>query len=94
MKIKRKPKSTDKDNGPTSPTIPSITYDSVFDSGRELSSDVYSTVGTGTACSAMSISLVFLYALISVKNSMFRDTHTQVLHKKRAPYVLDVKPDF
>lgn len=40
-------KSNDKDNGPTSPTIPSITYDSVFDSGRELSSDVYSTVGTG-----------------------------------------------
>ncbi|XP_042344369.1 potassium voltage-gated channel subfamily KQT member 1.1 isoform X2 [Plectropomus leopardus] len=46
VKIKRKLKSTDKDNGPTSPTIPSITYDSVFDSGRELSSDVYSTVGT------------------------------------------------
>uniref|UniRef100_A0AAQ5Z661 Potassium voltage-gated channel subfamily KQT member 1 n=1 Tax=Amphiprion ocellaris TaxID=80972 RepID=A0AAQ5Z661_AMPOC len=39
VKIKRKLKSTDKDNGPTSPTIPSITYDSVFDSGRELSSD-------------------------------------------------------
>lgn len=48
VKIRRKLKSTDKDNGPTSPTIPSITYDSVFDSGRELSSDVYSTVGTGT----------------------------------------------
>ncbi|KAI3377396.1 hypothetical protein L3Q82_008585 [Scortum barcoo] len=46
VKIRRKLKSTDKDNGPTSPTIPSITYDSVFDSGRELSSDVYSTVGT------------------------------------------------
>ncbi|XP_033473936.2 potassium voltage-gated channel subfamily KQT member 1.1 [Epinephelus lanceolatus] len=46
VKIRRKPKSTDKDNGPTSPTIPSITFDSVFDSGRELSSDVYSTVGT------------------------------------------------
>lgn len=47
VKIRRKLKSTDKDNSPTSPTIPSITYDSVFDSGRELSSDVYSTVGTG-----------------------------------------------
>ncbi|TWW67725.1 Potassium voltage-gated channel subfamily KQT member 1 [Takifugu flavidus] len=47
VKIKRKPKSADQDNGPTSPTVPSITYDSVFDSGRELSSDVYSTVGTG-----------------------------------------------
>uniref|UniRef100_A0A8C9ZP85 Potassium voltage-gated channel subfamily KQT member 1 n=1 Tax=Sander lucioperca TaxID=283035 RepID=A0A8C9ZP85_SANLU len=46
VKIRRKLKSTDKDNSPTSPTIPSITYDSVFDSGRELSSDVYSTVGT------------------------------------------------
>lgn len=41
-------KSTDKDNGPASPTVPGITCDSVFDSGRELSSDVYSTVGTGT----------------------------------------------
>lgn len=50
VKIKRKPKSADQDNGPTSPTVPSITYDSVFDSGRELSSDVYSTVGTGTVC--------------------------------------------
>ncbi|KAK5935650.1 hypothetical protein CgunFtcFv8_020994 [Champsocephalus gunnari] len=46
VKIRRKLKSSDKDNGPTSPTIPSITFDSVFDSGRELSSDVYSTVGT------------------------------------------------
>lgn len=55
VKIKRKPKSADQDNGPTSPTVPSITYDSVFDSGRELSSDVYSTVGTGTACLAPSL---------------------------------------
>nr|XP_046250628.1 potassium voltage-gated channel subfamily KQT member 1.1 [Scatophagus argus] len=45
VKIRRKLKSSDKDNGPTSPTVPSITYDSVFDGGRELSSDVYSTVG-------------------------------------------------
>lgn len=52
VKIKRKLKSVDKDNGLTSPTVPSITYDSVFDSGRELSSDVYSTVGTGTVYSA------------------------------------------
>lgn len=52
VKIRRKLKSTDKDNGPTSPTGPSITYDSVFDSGRELNSDVYSTVGTGTVCFA------------------------------------------
>lgn len=48
VKIRKKLKSNDKDNGPTSPTIPSITYDSVFDNGRELSADVYSTVGTGT----------------------------------------------
>ncbi|XP_069383102.1 potassium voltage-gated channel subfamily KQT member 1.1 isoform X2 [Paralichthys olivaceus] len=46
VKIRKKLKSADKDNGLTSPTIPSITFDSVFDSGRELSSDVYSTVGT------------------------------------------------
>lgn len=56
VKIKRKLKSTDKDNGPTSPTIPSITYDSVFDSGRELSSDVYSTVGTDRQQSWTSLS--------------------------------------
>lgn len=48
VKTRRKPRSSDKDNGPTSPTVPSITYSNVFDSGRELSSDVYSTVGTGT----------------------------------------------
>ncbi|XP_058484498.1 potassium voltage-gated channel subfamily KQT member 1.1 isoform X2 [Solea solea] len=46
VKIRRKMKSSDKDNGLTSPTVPSITFDSVFDSGKELSSDVYSTVGT------------------------------------------------
>ncbi|XP_056135273.1 potassium voltage-gated channel subfamily KQT member 1.1 [Lampris incognitus] len=43
VKMKRKLKSND--SSPSSPTIPSITYDSVFDSGKELSSDVYSTVG-------------------------------------------------
>ncbi|CAI5644741.1 unnamed protein product [Oreochromis niloticus] len=47
VKMRKKLKSSDKDNGPTSPTVPSITFDSVFDSGREMSSDVYSTVGTG-----------------------------------------------
>ncbi|KAJ3593848.1 hypothetical protein NHX12_006182 [Muraenolepis orangiensis] len=49
VKVRRKLKSVDKENSPVSspisPTIPSITYD-VFDSGKELSSDVYSTVGT------------------------------------------------
>uniref|UniRef100_A0A8C6NRR2 Potassium voltage-gated channel subfamily KQT member 1 n=1 Tax=Nothobranchius furzeri TaxID=105023 RepID=A0A8C6NRR2_NOTFU len=48
VKMRRKLKSTDKDNYPTSPTVPSITCDSIFDSGRELSSDVYSTIGTGS----------------------------------------------
>uniref|UniRef100_A0A3Q2ZZY7 Potassium voltage-gated channel subfamily KQT member 1 n=1 Tax=Kryptolebias marmoratus TaxID=37003 RepID=A0A3Q2ZZY7_KRYMA len=56
VKIRRKLKSTDKDNGPTSPTVPSITCDSVFDSGRELSSDVYSTVGTDRQQSWTSLS--------------------------------------
>lgn len=56
VKIRRKLKSTDKDNGLTSPTIPSITYDSVFDSARELSSDVYSTVGTDRQQSWTSLS--------------------------------------
>uniref|UniRef100_A0A3Q2QKH4 IKs producing slow voltage-gated potassium channel subunit alpha KvLQT1 n=1 Tax=Fundulus heteroclitus TaxID=8078 RepID=A0A3Q2QKH4_FUNHE len=36
VKMRRKLKSTDRDNGPASPTAPSITCDSVFDSGREL----------------------------------------------------------
>ncbi|KAM3877104.1 potassium voltage-gated channel subfamily KQT member 1.1 [Diretmus argenteus] len=48
VKIRRKLKSSERDTNPSSPTTPSITYDSVFDSGRELSSDVYSTVGTGS----------------------------------------------
>ncbi|XP_034535070.1 potassium voltage-gated channel subfamily KQT member 1.1 [Notolabrus celidotus] len=46
VKIKKKMKGSDKDNGPNSSTIPSITYDSVYDCGREMSSYVYSTVGT------------------------------------------------
>uniref|UniRef100_A0A667ZHC8 Potassium voltage-gated channel subfamily KQT member 1 n=1 Tax=Myripristis murdjan TaxID=586833 RepID=A0A667ZHC8_9TELE len=39
VKMRRKLKSIDKDSSPSSPTIPSITYDCVFDGGRELSSD-------------------------------------------------------
>ncbi|XP_029135037.2 potassium voltage-gated channel subfamily KQT member 1.1 isoform X1 [Labrus bergylta] len=46
VKNRKMLKSTN--NGPAA-TAPSITYDSAFDSGRELSSDVYSTVGTGFA---------------------------------------------
>ncbi|KAM4592939.1 potassium voltage-gated channel subfamily KQT member 1.1 isoform 3-T3 [Odontesthes bonariensis] len=56
VRIRRKLKSTDKDNGPTSPTIPRITCDSAFDSGREMSSDVYSTVGTDRQQSWTSLS--------------------------------------
>ena len=51
VKVRRKVKTTEKESSPlsspVSPTVPRITYD-VFDSGKELSSDVYSTVGTGT----------------------------------------------
>uniref|UniRef100_A0A8K9UZP3 Potassium voltage-gated channel subfamily KQT member 1 n=1 Tax=Oncorhynchus mykiss TaxID=8022 RepID=A0A8K9UZP3_ONCMY len=39
VKLRRKLKSSEKDDGPGSPTVPSISYDSVFNSGRELSSD-------------------------------------------------------
>ncbi|XP_070762147.1 potassium voltage-gated channel subfamily KQT member 1.1 [Enoplosus armatus] len=69
VKIRRKLKSTDKDNGPTSPTIPSITYDSVFDSGRELSSDVYSTVGTDHQQSWTSLSSLQFSSPPPVKRS-------------------------
>ncbi|KAF4091031.1 hypothetical protein AMELA_G00032540 [Ameiurus melas] len=44
VKMRRKMKSTEKDNGPSSPTVPTITFDSVFDDGRDHSQDtVYST---------------------------------------------------
>ncbi|XP_059214402.1 potassium voltage-gated channel subfamily KQT member 1.1 [Centropristis striata] len=69
VKIKRKLKSTDKDNGPTSPTIPSITYDSVFDSGKELSSDIYSTVGTDCQQSWTSLSSLQFSSPPPVKRS-------------------------
>ncbi|XP_051234876.1 potassium voltage-gated channel subfamily KQT member 1.1 [Dicentrarchus labrax] len=77
VKIRRKLKSTDKDNGPTSPTIPSITYDSVFDSGRELSSDVYSTVGTDLQQSWTSLSsLQFSSPPPVKKNPGLLDVHS------------------
>uniref|UniRef100_A0A8C5AQN5 IKs producing slow voltage-gated potassium channel subunit alpha KvLQT1 n=1 Tax=Gadus morhua TaxID=8049 RepID=A0A8C5AQN5_GADMO len=54
VKVRRKVKTTEKESSPlsspVSPTVPRITYD-VFDSGKELSSDVYSTVGTESLCS-------------------------------------------
>ncbi|KAK2853709.1 hypothetical protein Q5P01_006370 [Channa striata] len=69
VKIRRKVKNTDKDNGPTSPTIPSITFDSAFDSGRELSSDVYSTVGTDRQQSWTSLSSLQFSSPSPVKRS-------------------------
>ncbi|XP_073321037.1 potassium voltage-gated channel subfamily KQT member 1.1 [Pagrus major] len=77
VKIRRKLKSSDKDNGPTSPTIPNITYDSVFDSGRELSSDVYSTVGTDFQQSWTSLSSLQFSSPPPVKrNPGLRDVHS------------------
>ncbi|KAM4631431.1 potassium voltage-gated channel subfamily KQT member 1.1 [Polymixia lowei] len=69
VKIRRKLKSTDKDCSPTSPTVPTITYDSVFDSGRELSSDVYSTVGTDHQQSWTSLSSLQFSSPPPVKRS-------------------------
>lgn len=47
--MRRKVKSNDKNNGPSSPTIPTITFDSVFDDGRDQSQDtVYSTETSGS----------------------------------------------
>ncbi|XP_053198320.1 potassium voltage-gated channel subfamily KQT member 1.1 [Scomber japonicus] len=77
VKIRKKLKSNDKDNGPTSPTIPSITYDSVFDNGRELSADVYSTVGTDCQQSWTSLSSLQFSSPPPVKRSPgLLDVHT------------------
>ncbi|XP_031607362.1 potassium voltage-gated channel subfamily KQT member 1.1 isoform X2 [Oreochromis aureus] len=69
VKMRKKLKSSDKDNGPTSPTVPSITFDSVFDSGREMSSDVYSTVGTDRQQSWTSLSSLQFTSPPPVKRS-------------------------
>eukprot|EP00064_Thunnus_orientalis_P010543 superscaffoldBa00001440_g10569 len=69
VKIKRKLKSIDKDNGPTSPTIPTITFESVFDNGKEMSSDVYSTVGTDRQQSWTSLSSLQFSSPSPVKRS-------------------------
>uniref|UniRef100_A0A3P8PJG4 Potassium voltage-gated channel subfamily KQT member 1 n=1 Tax=Astatotilapia calliptera TaxID=8154 RepID=A0A3P8PJG4_ASTCA len=69
VKLRKKLKSSDKDNGPTSPTVPSITFDSVFDSGREMSSDVYSTVGTDRQQSWTSLSSLQFSSPPPVKRS-------------------------
>lgn len=47
-------KTSEKDNGPSSPTIPTITFDSVFDDGQDHSQDtVYSTETSGSINSFM-----------------------------------------
>lgn len=57
--MRRKMKSTEKDNGPSSPTIPTITFDSVFDDGRSQDT-VYSTETSGSMNIFMD-SLFFFY---------------------------------
>ncbi|XP_045067064.1 potassium voltage-gated channel subfamily KQT member 1.1 [Coregonus clupeaformis] len=83
VKLRRKLKSTEKDNGPGSPTVPSITYDSVFNSERELSSDVYSTVCTAKArgCDTQQ-SWTSLSSL----------TFSSPLPVKKSPGLLEVQP--
>ncbi|XP_055084941.1 potassium voltage-gated channel subfamily KQT member 1.1 isoform X2 [Periophthalmus magnuspinnatus] len=44
VKMRKKVRSTDL--SPTSPVIPSISYDAMLDGGRDMSADVYSSVGT------------------------------------------------
>ncbi|XP_038841369.1 potassium voltage-gated channel subfamily KQT member 1-like [Salvelinus namaycush] len=77
VKLRRKLKSSEKDDGPGSPTVPSISYDSVFNSGRELSSDVYSTVYTDTQQSWTSLSSL---------------TFSSPLPVKKTPGLLEVQP--
>ncbi|XP_042173885.1 potassium voltage-gated channel subfamily KQT member 1.1 [Oncorhynchus tshawytscha] len=69
VKLRRKLKSSEKDDGPGSPTVPSISYDSVFNSGRELSSDVYSTVCTDTQQSWTSLSSLTFSSPLPVKKT-------------------------
>ncbi|KAL2088929.1 hypothetical protein ACEWY4_015828 [Coilia grayii] len=66
VKMKRKQQSTEKDNGPSSPTVPSITYD--FDDSRDVSSDVYSTQQSERQTSWTSIS-TFTFSPPPVKKS-------------------------
>uniref|UniRef100_A0A4W5LCC9 Potassium voltage-gated channel subfamily KQT member 1 n=1 Tax=Hucho hucho TaxID=62062 RepID=A0A4W5LCC9_9TELE len=77
VKLRRKLKSSEKDDGPGSPTVPSISYDSVFSSGRELSSDIYSTVCTDTQQSWTSLSSL---------------TFSSPLPGNKTPGLLEVQP--
>ncbi|KAM9408641.1 potassium voltage-gated channel subfamily KQT member 1.1 [Pholidichthys leucotaenia] len=56
VKVTKKLKSTNRDDGPASPSAPSITFDSVFDNGKDLSSDACSTVGADCGQSWTSLS--------------------------------------
>lgn len=69
VKMRRKLKSNDKDNSPTSPVIPSIAYESVFDDRREQHSDVYSTVGTEREQSWTSLTSLQFSSIPAVRKS-------------------------
>ncbi|XP_029624378.1 potassium voltage-gated channel subfamily KQT member 1 isoform X10 [Salmo trutta] len=83
VKLRRKLKSSEKDDGPGSPTVPSISYDSVFNSGRELSSDVYSTV-----CTAEALGFDTQQSWTSLSSLTF----SSPLPVKKTPGLLEVQP--
>ncbi|XP_030233265.1 potassium voltage-gated channel subfamily KQT member 1.1 [Gadus morhua] len=78
VKVRRKVKTTEKESSPlsspVSPTVPRITYD-VFDSGKELSSDVYSTVGTDGQQSWPSLSSLQFSSPPPVKKGALLEVH-------------------
>uniref|UniRef100_A0A673XZH2 Potassium voltage-gated channel subfamily KQT member 1 n=1 Tax=Salmo trutta TaxID=8032 RepID=A0A673XZH2_SALTR len=84
VKLRRKLKSSEKDDGPGSPTVPSISYDSVFNSGRELSSDVYSTVCTGRRGV---LSYIYLHCILVAWSSL----KGQFTHILMTPGLLEVQ---
>ncbi|XP_008403911.1 potassium voltage-gated channel subfamily KQT member 1.1 isoform X2 [Poecilia reticulata] len=95
VKMRRKLKSTDKDNGPASPTVPSITCDSVFDSGRELSSDVYSTVGTDRQQSWTSLSSLQFSSSPPVKRGpSLMDTQSPIALPRNCSFADDLELEF
>ncbi|XP_069021732.1 potassium voltage-gated channel subfamily KQT member 1.1 [Embiotoca jacksoni] len=91
-KMRKRFKSTDKDNGATSPTIPSNTYDSVFDSRREMGSDVYSTVGTDRQQSWTSLSsLQFSSAPPARGNPGLLDVHPPAPLRRNCSFADDLE---
>ncbi|XP_061565210.1 potassium voltage-gated channel subfamily KQT member 1.1 isoform X2 [Cololabis saira] len=90
VKMRRRLKSTDKDNSPASPTVPSITRDSVFDNGRELSSDVYSTVGTDREQSWTSLSSLPFSSPLPVKRSHM-EVHSPTPFRRNFSYADDLE---